>query len=389
MGDAKIAGKKGPKVCVIVFPSHWLTNRLFLSDLTKILEPITEQLYLISGNLPKEIFSDKVRFIDIGHPPNYNKSIFRISISALRILLIQIKVSLHLLRISKNVDVVIFYLAAFYQLPLLTAKLLGKKTMLKQGGSISPEAIKVVALSPISAKLGPWLIKFNCSLADYIVPKAKRLACEYSNYPGKVLLHGARFVDTDIFTIKKDINQRETIVGYIGRLSSEKGVMNFVHAMPMLLANKKDIKFIIKGDGPLIQEIKEELKPHPDCLTSSIEWVSHEDVAHYMNELKLFVLPSFCEMSPQAVQEAMACGTPVLAAPVGDVPDLIKDEVTGFIMENNSPECIAKNVIRALEYPNSNEVIENAKNLIDREYTYEAAVERYRHILRVVVGSST
>jgi glycosyltransferase involved in cell wall biosynthesis len=387
MEKINVAGSK-PKVCVIVFPSPWLTNRLFLSDLAEILEPITEQLYLISGNLPKEIFSDKVRFIDIGLPPSYKKSIFGISISALRILFIQIKMLLRLLRVTKNVDVVIFYLAAFYQLPLLTAKIFGKKTMLIQGVSTSPTAIKALALTPISAKLGAWLIKFNCSLVDYIVPKAKRLACEYRNYPGKVLLHGARFVDTNIFTMKKHISQREYIIGYISRLSRVKGVMNFIHAIPIVLAKRNDVKFIIKGDGPLLQEIKEELRQYSQHIISPIEWIPHQQVANYMNDMKLFVLSSFSEMSPQVVQEAMACGTPVLATPVGDMPDLIKDKVTGFIMENNSPECIAENVIRALEYPNLDEIIDNARNLIECEYSYDAAVERYRRILRKVVGGS-
>ena len=377
------------KVCVIVFPSHWLTNRLFLSDLARILEPITERLYLISGNLPREIFSDKVRFIDIGLPPNYNKSILGISISALRILFIQIKMSLRLLRISKNVEVVIFYLAAFYQLPLLTAKLLGKKTVLLQGNSISQAAIKTSSLTSISAKLGPWLIKFNCSLADYIVPKAKRLACEYSKYPGKVLLHGARFVDTDVFKLKIPLGQRGNIVGYIGRLSREKGVLSLVRAIPIVLAKRNDIKFIIKGDGPLLQEIKEALRFYSRHINSSVEWIPPEQVANYLNEMRLFVLPSFGEALPQAVLEAMACGTPVLATSVGDVPEFIKDEETGFIMEDNSPECIARNVIRALEYSNLDEIVVNARDLVKRDYTYEAAVERYRRILRRVTAGGS
>lgn len=57
------------------------------------------------------------------------------------------------------------------------------------------------------------------------------------------------------------------------------------------------------------------------------------------------------------MNEAMACDTPVLATPVGGVPDVIKDGKTRFIMGDNSPECIAKNVIRALEHPNPEEII--------------------------------
>ena len=78
----------------------------------------------------------------------------------------------------------------------------------------------------------------------------------------------------------------------------------------------------------------------------------------------------------------MGCGTPVLATSVGGAPDLIKNDETGFIMEDNSPECIAKNVMRALEHPNLERIVENARALIKREFTYEAAVERYRKILK-------
>ena len=73
---------------------------------------------------------------------------------------------------------------------------------------------------------------------------------------------------------------------------------------------------------------------------------------------------------------------PVLATSVGAIPDVIKDEEAGFIMEDNSPECIAENVRRALEHPNLDEIVKNARKLIEEEYTYEAAVERYRTILK-------
>ena len=80
----------------------------------------------------------------------------------------------------------------------------------------------------------------------------------------------------------------------------------------------------------------------------------------------------------------MGCGTPVLATPVGAIPDVIKDGVTGFIMENNSPECIAKNIMRILEYLDLDRIVKNARKLVVREFTYEAAVERYRKILESI-----
>ena len=81
--------------------------------------------------------------------------------------------------------------------------------------------------------------------------------------------------------------------------------------------------------------------------------------------------------------EAMACGTPVLAAKVGAIPDIITDGKTGFIMENNSPECIAENVIRALNTPNLEEISENGRKFVEENFTFESAVARWNGVLKV------
>lgn len=111
-------------------------------------------------------------------------------------------------------------------------------------------------------------------------------------------------------------------------------------------------------------------------------WIPHDELPDYSNMLKLIVLPSYTEGLPNVMLEAMACGTPVLATPVGTIPDVIKDGETGFIMENNNPECVAENVIRVLEHPDLDKIVKNARELVEKEYTYEAAVERYRMILK-------
>jgi glycosyltransferase involved in cell wall biosynthesis len=95
----------------------------------------------------------------------------------------------------------------------------------------------------------------------------------------------------------------------------------------------------------------------------------------------VYVLPSVYETFPVSVLEACACGTPVLATPVGAIPDVIKDGETGFIMEDNSPESIARNIIHALSRPHLEKIAQNARALVEREFTYEKAVERYRGIL--------
>ncbi len=79
--------------------------------------------------------------------------------------------------------------------------------------------------------------------------------------------------------------------------------------------------------------------------------------------------------------EAMACGTPVLATPVGAIPDVIIDGKTGFIMENNSPECIAENVVRALGSPDLERIAEEGRRFVEGEFTFEKVVENWKRVL--------
>jgi len=95
-------------------------------------------------------------------------------------------------------------------------------------------------------------------------------------------------------------------------------------------------------------------------------WVPHEELPKYLNDIKLYVLPSYSEGLPKATLEAMACGTPVLVTPVGGIPDVIKDGKTGFITEDNSSECIARNIIRALSHPNLDQSARMGQLLLKR-----------------------
>ena len=82
--------------------------------------------------------------------------------------------------------------------------------------------------------------------------------------------------------------------------------------------------------------------------------------------------------------EAMACGTPVLSTPVGAVPDVIVDGKTGFAMENNSPECIAENVMRALEHSDLEQIAEAGRRFVEENFTFERVVERWKEVLEAI-----
>ncbi|MDH7594481.1 MAG: glycosyltransferase, partial [Methanomicrobiales archaeon] len=152
------------------------------------------------------------------------------------------------------------------------------------------------------------------------------------------------------------------------------------------LSNHQNLRVLIGGDGQLKQAIEASLQEGGVADRVDLPgWISHDDLPKYLNQLRLLVLPSYTEGLPNIMLEAMACGTPVLATPVGAIPDVIRDGETGFIMEDNSPECIARNVMRALNDLDLEEVAERGRRYVEGQYTFEKAVERWRGVIQEIM----
>jgi glycosyltransferase involved in cell wall biosynthesis len=232
--------------------------------------------------------------------------------------------------------------------------------------------------------------QINYSLADLIVAESPFLIHQISSskHPFRPIVDGALFVDTECFSPKIELSQRAEVISYFGALAEHKGLMNFVEAVPQILKQRIDVKFTIGGGPesmlPVIERRVKELLGDENPAVVLLGRVAHAQMPNYLNETKLVVLPSYGEGLPNIVLEAMACGTPVLATRCGGIPDVIRDGENGFIMEDNSPQCIARNVIRSLNHPSLEEVALNARHLVERDYSHYSAEKRYRKILNEV-----
>jgi len=309
-----------------------------------------------------------------------------------RFIALQLKIGYSLIKIASKIDLVFLAGgASALFLPALLAKLLQKRIVLLRHGTNSFQKTNKADYERTLFGVGKYIfppiidfiIRLNCILADRLAVFSSDLTDPRLARYTKKISHGSRFyVDTDFFKITKGVGSRKDTVGYIGRFEEIKGVMNFVKAIPMILRESAGVEVVVGGDGSLRDEIEKEIKDANlgDKVTLT-GWIPHDKLPQHLNEIKLLVIPSYGEAGPHIVFEAMACGTPVLAVPVGVIPDVIKDGETGFVMEDNSPECIARNIIRALNHPNLNQIAKAARELVEREYTHEAAVMRYRSIL--------
>lgn len=368
------------RIALVSFP--WTSSYKFLLDILKILEPISDKIVLINGNtIILNITSEKVEVRDIGIRIHYLKeirpTIYSVVLWLAKCALVQIRASIELIRVRRKVDIVFFYIIyPYYLLPLITSKILRKKTI-----EVVTRNKPNSSLSKILSLQDPLLFW----LLDGISPESGGLIKDLGldKYKKKILPEGARFIDASRYTIKKKYNERKNIIGFIGRIKREKGIMEFIEAIPYMVEKIENIEFLIGGDGDLREEITikcNKIKKDLGINITITGWIG-DNLPDYLNELKLLILPSYSDAFPTIILEAMACGTPVLATSIGGIPDLLKEEETGFILKNNSPDCISITATRILKNSHIDKVISNARAIIEKKFTYSAAIERYRKIL--------
>lgn len=357
-----------------------------LGNLAAILYHLSDKLYIITGNQGMVFFKQdggRLHVFNIQHKRGAN-----LFTRVINYAYTQLKISFRLAKLSKCVDLWVFFIGGEgLLLPMLTARLLGKQVILSLAGF--PARSSEAKRDPLF-KATDLLSKINLNLSKRVVVYSESIVAErgLEKYGKKISIAHKHFLDFDRFKIERQLSQRGNLIGYIGTLSEGKGVLNYIGAILDLLQWEDGIEFFIGGDGELRDKVEANLnEANLNRKVRFTGWIPHDELPKYLNELKLLVLPSYAEGLPNIMLEAMACGTPVLATPVGAIPGIIKDGETGFIMKDNLPECIARNVIRALNYPNLEGIAENARALVEREYTYGAAVERYRKILDTLDGN--
>ena len=368
-----------PNISVVTHSSIPKAGIVPLSNLVNILSPFASEIHIITGDIVDTLLYEygNIHIYKIRAKYKREASIFIRIVSYIHT---QLRISYKLAKIARNVDLCFFLIGGEILLPILVAKLFKKKIILCLIVGPPKNTGKDILFKPTV-----FLREVNYALADMIIVYTENFITGFNleKYLYKISIAHEHFLDFDKFKIKKKLNERDNLVGYIGRLSEEKGILNFVKAIPEILKEQNEVKFLVGGDGQLRDEIGNYLdRNNLNDKVKLTGWIPHNKLPDYLNELKLLVLPSYTEGLPNIMLEAMTCGTPVLATPVGAIPDVIKDGETGFIMENNSPECIAKNVVRALGYLDLERIVKNARELVEKEFTYKVAVERYRKILK-------
>ncbi|MBD2109844.1 glycosyltransferase family 4 protein [Nodosilinea sp. FACHB-13] len=152
---------------------------------------------------------------------------------------------------------------------------------------------------------------------------------------------------------------------YVGRLSVEKGLDTLIEAWQQL-PTPYPLKIV--GDGPLADLVKDAAQALPN-----IEWLGRrpiDEVHHLMGEASFLVFPSkWYETFGRVAVESFAKGTPVVAAKIGAIAELVETGKTGLHFEPSNPQSLAQQVQQLLDHP--------AQRFAMRHVARQTYLERY------------
>lgn len=174
---------------------------------------------------------------------------------------------------------------------------------------------------------------------------------------------------------------RHWLVGTVGRLQTVKNQPALARAFVALVRAQPQAadraRLVIIGEGPLRAEI-EAILDHAGMR--HLAWLpgARSDVPQLLRTLDCFVLPSQTEGTSCTLQEAMACGLPIVATAVGGTPDLIEDGVLGLLVRADDDAAMAQAMGRYLDSASlSGQHGQAARRSAEQRFALSSMVDRY------------
>lgn len=167
------------------------------------------------------------------------------------------------------------------------------------------------------------------------------------------------------------IPDKKIIILAVGRLVLAKDPILMINSFFFINIRYPNSHLIIVGEGQLKRKIIKQINDlNLTRKVSLLGQKSANEIAQLMNISDLFLLTSAFEGMPRVVLEALACGLPVVTTDVGEVGLVVKDKISGKIVNSRSPENIAKASIDVIQNPSS---INSYQSIIS-EYSYEKVI---------------
>lgn len=174
-------------------------------------------------------------------------------------------------------------------------------------------------------KLSKWTDTFICP-SNFIAQKMKQ-----GGYPAEKLHVICNFINDEKAKFITELNpeMKEIAYAYIGRLSEEKGINEFLK-----VAAKLPYKLYIAGNGPLENELKQKYSSDRIWFLGHLSAI---EIIKLLKRVQFSVMPSICyENNPLSVIESLCCGTPVCGRRIGGIPELLEGNTDNHLFSNEA-----------------------------------------------------
>jgi glycosyltransferase involved in cell wall biosynthesis len=195
--------------------------------------------------------------------------------------------------------------------------------------------------------------------------------------------------DRDITRTHWGIKTNAVCFLYAGKLISKKRIPDLLQAFETVWRVRKDIHLLVVGTGELMSSAQQYVSERRLPVTFS-GFLNQSEIVKAYAATDCLVLPSdFGETWGLVVNEAMACGRPVIVSDrVGCGPDLVENDVTGFIFPFGDPQALADRIIAiASDSAKRLQMGENAARRIEH-YSVENAVQGTLQAIDFVTAKS-
>lgn len=175
--------------------------------------------------------------------------------------------------------------------------------------------------------------------------------------------------------VSRSRNDSQVWVLFLSRLVAAKGVHELLEAFRELSLNHSNCLLIMAGDGPEAQAAR------AWCLRHGLQgrvrfpgYVKGKEKAQLLADSDIFVLPtSHGEGCPIALLEAMAAELPVIVTAIGGIPDIVRRDVNGIVLDSPTSEAIQAALERLVNDAELRSAM-GRKNKSDAWHRYEAAI---------------
>ena len=181
-------------------------------------------------------------------------------------------------------------------------------------------------------------------------------------------------------------NKVPTILS-VARLTATKGLDTLINASSLLHNKGLEHKVIIAGYGPykkFLVDLSSNLGIHN--FVEFKDYCPPEEVKNLLYSSDLFVLASKIEGIPVSVMEAMSTGIPVITTKISGIPELIDDNISGFLICPDDPATLSNKIEEVFNMPKNqlNEIAKKARSKIESDFNLVKLTDELKNLFEIV-----